>query len=469
MLDTAKGRHLHSETQWRKHTRDSSHALSCLLHPREGTQVEEFGRQRHHFPQGPGCAFVRHHHGPGHYRRRYLRRRAAQAAANGRTEQGATLTPLRREDLQGTWAMEREAELTGPRSAERREQTKLYGLEAAESIKDRSLTLFRRNRWGGQDTTFIGVPFLEDMRDLGGQDVAFVGAPLDTGTTFRPGTRFGPEALRLASRLGGSYHPGHGLELHESLTMVDPGDIQVIPANIEKSFDQIADAVRFIHERAVFPVVLGGDHSIGYPNVRGTAPLIDGNIGIIHFDRHSDLTERTLDERMHGSPFFHATNIANAPATNLVQIGIGGWTGSKPGMRVARERNATVITVDDVDRFGIERIMEYALEIAWNNARAVWLSFDIDVMDPAFAPGTGTPEPGGLLPREVFRMLRLATREGLAGMELVEVSPPYDVADITALLGGRVIMEVLATLTEAGKIGKAPAKHEAIEPSAAEP
>ncbi len=219
--------------------------------------------------------------------------------------------------------------------------------------------------------------------------------------------------------------------------------------------------MQYIHERAVFPVVLGGDHSIGYPDVRGTAPLIDGNVGIIHFDRHSDLTETTLDERMHGSPFFHATNIPNAPATNLVQIGIGGWTGSKPGMKVARERHATVITVDDIDRFGIERIMEYALEIAWNKARAVWLSFDIDVMDPAFAPGTGTPEPGGLLPREVFRMVRLATREGLSGMELVEVSPPYDVADITALLGGRVIMEVLATLVAAGKLGKVNTKEPA--------
>ncbi len=351
--------------------------------------------------------------------------------------------------------MEQEATLTGPKAKERAEQVKLHGLEAAESIKDRSITLFRRGRWGSQGSTFIGVPFLEDMRDLGGQDVVFVGAPLDAGTTYRPGTRFGPQAIRQASALGGSYNPGRGIELHEMLDMVDAGDIQVIPTNIEKSFDQIANAVSYIHERGVFPVVLGGDHSIGYPDVRGMAPYIDGTIGIIHFDRHSDLSESSLDERMHGSPFFHATNIPNAPATNLVQIGIGGWTGSKAGMKVARERHATVITVDDIDQYGIERIMEYALEIAWQKARTVWLSFDIDVMDPAFAPGTGTPEPGGLLPREVYRMLRLATREGLAGMEIVEVSPPYDVADITALLGGRVVMEVLATLVSEGKLGKA--------------
>jgi arginase family enzyme len=125
-------------------------------------------------------------------------------------------------------------------------------------------------------------------------------------------------------------------------------------------------------------------------------------------------------------------------------------------MRVARERGATVITLDDIDRYGIERIMEFALEVAWQGAKAVWLSFDIDSVDPAFAPGTGTPEPGGLLAREALKMLRLAAREGLHGMEIVEVSPPYDVADITALLGGRVIMDVLATLIEAGKLGKRP-------------
>lgn len=361
---------------------------------------------------------------------------------------------ITRGDLRGTWGMERQTELSGEKAREQAEQAKLNGLEAAPGIVDRSLTLFRREPWTmGGGSTFMQAPFLQDMRQLGGQDVVIVGAPLDAGTTFRPGTRFGPDAIRRASALGYGYNPERGIDLREALNMADVGDIQVIPANIEKSFDQIALAIGYITERSVLPVVLGGDHSIGYPDIRGTAPYIDGNIGIIHFDRHSDLSEKTYDERMHASPFFHATNISNAPATNLVQIGIGGWTGSKPGMRIAHERKATVITIEDIEHFGIERIMEYALEIAWKGAKAVWLSFDIDSVDPAFAPGTGTPEPGGLLPREVLKMVRLAAREGLQGMELVEVSPPYDVSDITALLGGRVIMDVLATLVEAGKLG----------------
>ncbi len=363
-----------------------------------------------------------------------------------------------REQLHGTRMLQREAELPTQRSKEQRQHELELGLPSAESIRDRSIPLFNRSGWRFSNSgTFACRPFLADMRELGGQDVAVLGVPLDCGTTFRSGTRWGPQAMRTVSGLAAAgYNFEMGVDLSESLDMVDVGDVSVIPANIEKSFDQIDKAVAHIHERAVFPVILGGDHSIGYPDVRGLAPYVDGNVGIIHFDRHSDLSEYNYDERMHGTPFFHATNIPNAPATNLVQIGIGGWTGSRGGVKVARERQATVITITDIERWGLERVAEMALEIAWRNAKAVFLSFDIDSIDPGFAPGTGTPEAGGLLPREAFRMLHIVTREGLAGMELVEVSPPYDVGDITSVLGVRVINDVLGTLVEAGKLGRRP-------------
>jgi agmatinase len=369
---------------------------------------------------------------------------------------------ISRDDLDGTRAMQAEAEISSARADERSRQALEFGLESAASIRDRKIPLFNRSRWGFANSgLFMSSPFLADMRELGGQDVAIMGVPLDTGTTFRSGTRFGPQAIRQSS--GGGYNPSLGIDLAESLTMVDVGDVSVIPANIEKSFDQIALAIGYLHERNVFPVVLGGDHSIGYPDIRGIAPYIDGNVGIIHFDRHSDLSEYSLDERMHGSPFFHATNIENAPPSNLVQIGIGGWTGSREGLKNARERQATVVTLEDVDRFGVDRIAEYALEIAWKNAKAVYLSFDIDCVDPAFAPGTGTPEPGGFLPREVMRLVKMITGEGLVGMEVVEVSPPYDVSNNTAQLGSRIIMDVLATLVLNHKLGTIPLKQS--EPS----
>src|SRR5579872_3037825 len=369
---------------------------------------------------------------------------------------------MKREELRGTWAMEREAGWPSTRRDELARQALEYGMESADSIRDRNIPLFDRD---GRDfsagSRFMGVPFLEDMSTLGGQDVAIIGVPLDCGTTYRSGTRWGPQAIRRVSGLQAGFNPALGVDLVESLTLVDVGDVSVIPANIEKSFDQIDKAVAYLHERAVFPVVLGGDHSIGYPDVRGLAPYVDGNIGIIHFDRHADISEHNMDERMHGTPWFHATNIPNAPPTNLVQIGIGGWTQPRDWYSTSRERRTTIMTMEDVDRYGIERVAEYALDIAWKNAKCVFLSFDIDCLDPAFAPGTGTPEPGGFLPREVFKLLHLVAREGLAGMEVVEVSPPYDVADGTALLASRVIMDVLGILVLNRKLGHNPLKEDA--------
>lgn len=362
---------------------------------------------------------------------------------------------IRREDLQGAWAMESAEALEGTKGKEREEARRAFGIPAAESIRDRTITLFNRGRRSNNGTMF-GAQYLEDMRDLDSEDVVFIGAPYDGGTTYRSGTRFGPDAMRRISGVASTYNPARGVNLPESITMVDAGNINIIPANIEKTFDQIAKGVSYVYERGGFPVVLGGDHAIGYPDVRGIAPYIDGNIGIIHFDRHSDLSEMSLDERMHGSPFFHATNIPNAPPQNLVQIGIGGWAAGTDGFKTARDRNATVITIDDVDRYGVDKVIEYALEIAWRNAKAVWISFDVDSVDPAFAPGTGTPVPGGLLPREVLRMIRAFSREGLVGMEVVEVAPPYDNADITALLGVHAILECLGQLVVNGRLGTRP-------------
>ncbi|HVC80745.1 MAG TPA: agmatinase family protein [Chloroflexota bacterium] len=357
---------------------------------------------------------------------------------------------------QGAWAADAEAGLPSERFEAEAKRVLELGMEAAPSIRDRSISLFARGNTGSfmGVNTFLSAPYLEDARAVGQYDVAFLGEPLDTGTTYRAGTRFGPQAMRRASALTSLYNFELGMDLSESLTMCDLGDVYVIPANIEKSFDQISQAISHVHAAGAFPVVLGGDHSIGYPNVRGIAPQIEGNIGIIHFDRHSDTDETNMDERMHGTPFFHATNIPNAPPTNLVQIGIGGWLSSRTAVAVSRERRATVITIDDIERLGIARVIELALETAWKGAKTVYLSFDIDSVDPAYAPGTGTPEPGGLQPREVFKLLHGVAREGLCGMEVVEVSPPYDQSDITALLGVRAVLYVLASLVEAGKLGR---------------
>jgi agmatinase len=328
------------------------------------------------------------------------------------------------------------------------------GLPGADSIVDRRIPTFSRGElphYAGINT-FLKAPYLEDVRRCGEYDVAVLGVPLDAGTTYRPGTRFGPQGMRQISALYGTYSFELAVDLRETIGVCDLGDVFTIPGNIEKSFDQIDKAVGHVYASGALPVVLGGDHSIGYPTVRGVARNLEGRLGIIHFDRHVDTQETDLDERMHTTPWFHATDIHNVPAKNLVQLGIGGWQAPRPGVKVCRERETTIMTVNDCVEMGLDVAVERALEVAWDGADAVWLSFDVDCLDAAFVPGTGWPEPGGFLPREVLKLVRGVAARGLAGLEIVECSPPYDNAEITSLMGVRVIADVLGTLVNHGHL-----------------
>ena len=181
--------------------------------------------------------------------------------------------------------------------------------------------------------------------------------------------------------------------------------------------------------------------------------LTSKKIGIIHIDRHADIQEKDLDERMHTTPWYYATELPNVPASNLVQIGIGGWQVPRESLPNMRERQHNVFTIGDIEELGIDRVVEMALDAAWKDADAVYLSYDIDSIEAAFVPGTGWPEPGGLLPREALKIVGMVAAEGLCGMELVEVSPPYDVSDITALMGLRLIVDVMGSLIAHGKMG----------------
>jgi agmatinase len=363
--------------------------------------------------------------------------------------------------------LRRLAEIPDRRQREAVERGLEYGLEAAPSVNDRTISTFSR---GAQPAfaginTFLRAPYCEDVHGVSKYDVAILGAPFDMGTTYRAGCRFGPQAVRRISALYDGYSLDMGCDLVEELDMCDAGDVFVIPSNIEKTFDQVDRAVSHLMDSEVFPVIIGGDHSLGYPDVRAIAKYIDGNVGIIHLDRHIDIQDRDMDERMHTTPWFHATNIPNAPPRNLVQMGIGGWYGSRPGLKVARERDTTAITIHDVEEIGVEKAVEIALEVAWKDAKAVFLSFDIDSIDAGFVPGTGSPEPGGLLPREALKALRMIAREGICGMEVVEIAPPYDVSDMTAQLGCRAIMDVLGTLVTEGRLGhRKPSQEDAAPP-----
>ncbi len=369
------------------------------------------------------------------------------------TEQPNFQPPKNSEDIppsEANRALELEAQLPMTGWQQEVDQGLEFGLEAAESIVDRTIPTFSRGElphYAGINT-FLKAPYLEDVRRVGEFDAAIIGVPHDSGTTYRPGTRFGPQGIRRISALYTPYNFEWGIDLREQITLCDVGDIFTIPGNNEKSFDQISKGIAHVFSSGSFPIILGGDHSIGFPTVRGICRhLGKQKIGIIHFDRHVDTQETDLDERMHTCPWFHATNMKNAPAKNLVQLGIGGWQVPRQGVKVCRERATNILTVTDITEMGLDAAADYALTRALDGTDCVYISFDIDCIDAGFVPGTGWPEPGGLLPREALYLLGKIIRSApVCGLEVVEVSPPYDVSDITALMATRVICDTLAHL-----------------------
>ena len=357
---------------------------------------------------------------------------------------------------EGWKAAHREKEIGIENYLEARREALEKGLPGASSIVDRNIPTFSRGEYPhfAGINTFMKTPFVDNVKDVAKYDAAALGVPFDGGATYRPGTRFGPQGIRRISSLYTPYNFELGVDLREQMTLCDAGDVFTIPANIEKTFDQISNAVAYIASTGTMPIVMGGDHSIGFPTVRAVASLTTKKIGIIHFDRHADISKKTYDERMHASPYYHATNLENVPPTNLVQIGIGGWQVPRDAVKNMRERHTNVFTVGDVEDLGIDKVAEMALEAAWKDAGAVWLSFDVDAIDCGFVPGTGWPEPGGFLPREALKLVGKVAAEGLCGMEVVEVSPPYDISDITSLMGLRIIVDALGSLVLNGKMGK---------------
>jgi agmatinase len=355
----------------------------------------------------------------------------------------------------GWKAAEAEAKIGDGRWRQELERGLKHGLPGADSIGDRTIPTFARGElphFAGINT-FLKAPYVENVREVGKYDAAIIGVPFDGGTTYRPGARFGPQGMRRISALYTPYNYELGVDLREQMSLCDAGDVFTIPANLEKTFDQVTRAVSHVFSSGAMPVILGGDHSIGFPTVRGIAQCTSKRIGIVHFDRHADIQEKDLDERMHTTPWFHATNMPNVPAVNLVQIGIGGWQVPREAVAQIRARNTNVLTMRDVEELGIDKTAEIALDLAWKNADAVYMSLDVDCVDCGFVPGTGWPEPGGFLPREVLSLVGKVAAHGLCGIEVVEVSPPYDTSDITSLLGVRVIVDALGSLVAHGKLG----------------
>jgi agmatinase len=288
--------------------------------------------------------------------------------------------------------------------------------------------------------TFMRSPH---VTDLSGVDTAVFGIPFDTATSYRTGARFGPEAIRSASVLLRPYHPVLAVNVVESLSVVDYGDSPVSPGNVERTYSQVEETMAPLVEAGVFPLALGGDHSVTLAELRALVRR-HGPLCLVQLDAHADTWDEYFGQKyFHGSTFKRAVEENLVDAGSSVQAGIRGSNYGAEDISVAEELGFTVIQSAQLRDLGADA---YAALVKQKvGKRPVFLSFDIDFLDPAFAPGTGTPEVAGFSTAEAFRFLRALRGVNLVGADVVEVSPAYDgPGQQTALAAANVAYELLA-------------------------
>ncbi|WP_169950382.1 agmatinase [Microbispora sp. H11081] len=306
----------------------------------------------------------------------------------------------------------------------------------------------------GPDITFLGVERcdLDDPAGYADADVVILGAPFDGGTSHRPGARFGPNAIRQTCYLphDGS-RPSLALRVDalKDLRVLDAGDVETYAGDIEGSLRAIEDAVATIAASGAIPVVLGGDHTIALPDATGVARHHGfGRISMIHFDAHADTGDIEFGHlHGHGQPMRRLIESGAIRGDRFLQVGLRGyWPGPDILDWMAGQRMRSYEMTEIVAR-GLDECLSEAYAIALDDCDGVYLSVDVDVCDPGHAPGTGTPEPGGLSARQLLDAVRRTCYElPVVGLEIVEVAPPYDHADITAYLGNRVVLEALSAI-----------------------
>lgn len=299
-------------------------------------------------------------------------------------------------------------------------------------------------------STFLRLPIHDAPEDV---DVMICGAPFDGGTTYRPGARFGPRGVRTASALTRGYHVSQGLDLFEHLRCADGGDVACIPMDTARSLRAIEARASDITNAGAIPVFVGGDHTISLAPLRALARA-HGPLGLIHFDAHSDTFGPAWDvELHHGTVFRKAVEEGLLRTNDVIQLGIRGPFTSGNDLDFAKASGFRIVMIDEIKR-SLDKVR--ALISGCAGRGAFYVSFDMDGVDPAYAPGTGTPVPGGMTSFEALELVRALAGVDIVGADVVEISPDHDVAGLTTLLAATVLTEILASVaaTRAGQVKK---------------
>jgi agmatinase len=304
----------------------------------------------------------------------------------------------------------------------------------------------------GPDVTFLGIERcdLADPSSYAGADVVIVGAPYDSGTSYRSGARFGPMAIRSTDYLphdGSRPHLALGVDPLVDMRVLDAGDVVMPPTETKQSLDRLEDAVASICAAGAIPVILGGDHTIAWPDIAGVARhLGQGRVSVVHFDAHADTGEEQWGSLYgHGTPMRRLIESGAARGDRFLQIGLRGYWPEPPTLAWMAEQGMRWFEMSEVVERGLDACLTEAEAIAVDDCDGVFLSIDVDVVDPGMAPGTGTPEPGGLTGRQLLDSVRrLCLNLPVVGIDVVEVAPAYDTSDVTAMLANRVVLEALS-------------------------
>ncbi|MGH7312583.1 MAG: agmatinase [Candidatus Rokuibacteriota bacterium] len=289
----------------------------------------------------------------------------------------------------------------------------------------------------GQIATFMLLPTAESAAGL---DVALLGIPYDGGVSYRPGARFGPRAIREQSSLIRPWNPVLKVHPFQRLRMADCGDVDVIPTSIERTFERIQQAIDAVIVAGAMPLAVGGDHSVTLPILRSLARR-HGRLGLVHFDAHPDTWDEYFGSKFfHGTPFRRALEEGLIDPHRMIQVGIRGPLYGPEDFALHDEHGIEVIRIETVKEQGTAWV---AGRLGRLRGGPVYCSFDIDAVDPAYAPATGTPEVGGLTSYEALTLVRALAGLGLIGADVVEVSPPYDgPGQVTALLAANLLFEL---------------------------
>jgi agmatinase len=298
--------------------------------------------------------------------------------------------------------------------------------------------------------TFARLPRIDEVSDV---DVAVLGVPFDAGVSYRPGARFGPAHVRESSRLLRPYNPALDVEPFGRQQVVDAGDIAANPFSIDEAVAQIESGARHLLERADRLLTIGGDHTIALPLLRAMAHR-HGPIAVVHFDAHLDTWDTYFGAAYtHGTPFRRASEEGLLDRSACMHVGIRGPLYSSTDLRDDIEVGFQIVHAREMDDYGVRGVAQRISERVGD--RPVYVSVDIDVLDPAFAPGTGTPESGGLLSRELLGILRSFATLNVVGADVVEVSPAYDHAEITGIAASHVAYELLSAMAVPDRVGQA--------------